>query len=75
MKDTEMALHWKKEVDAGKNIVIYDFDGPREDDGDVTCIEINEKMLKEKINDTRFPFGHGYIVAAFLAGIENSKFI
>ena len=56
MKDTEMALYWKKRVDEGENIVIYDFDGPRLSDGDVTCIQVNEKILQQKINDTRFPF-------------------
>ena len=28
MKDKEMAQFWKKEVELGKDIVVYDFDGP-----------------------------------------------
>ena len=27
------------------------------------------ELLREKLYDARFPFGHGYIVAAELAGI------
>jgi hypothetical protein len=34
------------------------------------CLEVTQEMLMEKINDTRFPFGHGYVVAAWLAGLE-----
>ena len=50
-----------------KDIVVYDFDGPRNPDG---CDEVSVDLLREKIEDTRFPFGHGYIVAGLLAGIE-----
>ena len=46
-----MALHLKKEVEQGKNIVIYDFDGPRKEDGSITCMEVTEDLLREKINE------------------------
>ena len=75
MKDKEMALHWKKMVEEGKNIVVYDFDGPRLEDGGVTCLEVTENMLREKINDITFPFGHGFVVAAYLADIDVQNFI
>lgn len=75
MKDKEMALYWKKEVENGKNVVVYDFDGPRNEDGSVTCLEVSLEMLQEKINYTRHPFGHGYIVAAWLKGIEPASYL
>ena len=56
--------------DMEKDIVVYDFDGPRNPDGGVRCDEVSVDLLREKIEDTRFPFGHGYIVAGLLAGIE-----
>ena len=56
----------------GEDVVIYDFDGPR---GSVTCIEVTLVSLIEKIEDGRFPFGHGYVVAAYLADIPIEEFI
>jgi len=75
MKEKEMALKWKETIHKGKDVVVYDFDGPRELDGSVTCVEVTVDLLKEKINDTRFPFGHGYVVASFLKNIELGEFI
>ena len=75
MIHTESAEMHKQRVENGINVVIYDFDGPRLEDGSVTCLEVTEELLREKINDVRFPFGHGYIVAAHLAGISLDKFI
>jgi len=75
MKEKEMALEWREKISKGKDVVVYDFDGPRELDGSVTCVEVTVDLLKEKINDTRFPFGHGYVVAAFLKNIELGEFI
>ena len=54
---------------SGKNIVIYDFDGPRLENRGVTCVEVTRELLHEKVHDTHFPFGHGYIVAAWLKGM------
>ena len=75
MKEKEMALEWREKVKSGKDVVVYYFDGPREEDGSVTCVEVTLELLKEKINDTRFPFGHGYVVASFLKNIELGEFI
>ena len=50
MKHKEMALFWKKEVENGKDVVVYDFDGPRLDNGEVTCIEITIDKLKQILN-------------------------
>ena len=58
----------------GHNLIIYDFDGPRKLDGTVTCLELTKELLIEKINDTRFPFGHGYVVAATIANIKPKEY-
>ena len=65
----EMLLYWIQQVQLGHDVTIYDFDGPRLEDGGVTCLEVTEELLIHKINDTRHPFGHGYVVASILAGI------
>ena len=70
MRVTEKAKEWQEKVENGTDVVIMDFDGPRTEDGGVQCLEVTKELLHEKLNDPRFPFGHGYIVAAFLAGIE-----
>jgi len=79
MKDSEMTAYWNAQLDKGTDIVIMDFDGPRipneNKDEQVTCVEVTEELLREKINDPAFPFGHGYVVAAHLAGIEPSQYI
>ena len=74
MKEKEMTLHWKKYVKEGNDIVIYDFDGPREKNGDLTCMEVTTELLRERINNTRFPFGHGYVVAAWLKDIHPEEY-
>ena len=51
-----------------ETVVVYDFDGPRLPDGTPTCLPLTRELLVEKINDTTYPFGHGYVVAALLAG-------
>lgn len=62
-------------VKSGKNVIVYDFDGPRDEVGNPICLEVNKKMLKKKINDTKYPFGHGYIIAGLLAGIRPKSYI
>ena len=75
VKEREMMTHWKKMLSEGHNIIVYDFDGPRTFDGGVTCIEITTDLLVEKINNTRFPFGHGYVVAGCIAGFDPSVYV
>ncbi len=74
IKDREMTLQWKKALEEGKNITIYDFDGPRTDEGGVTCLEVTEELLNEKIKDIKYPFGHGYVVACLISGIDINTF-
>ena len=72
IKDRERTLYWKKLLEDGQSITIYYFDGPRTEDKGVTCLELNEDLLRDKINDLKFPFGHGYIVGMILSGIDIS---
>jgi hypothetical protein len=75
IKDKEMALYWKGLVADGQDVAVYDYDGPRLIDGRETIKEVTMELLKEKINDTRFPFGHGYVVASYIAGHDISEVI
>ena len=75
VKDKPMTKFWQQKFNEGFNIVIYDFDGPRTDGGDVQCLKVTKDLLIDKINDTKFPFGHGYVVAATIAGISLDEFI
>ena len=36
IKDKEVSLHWKEEVEKGISLVVYYFDGPRLEDGSST---------------------------------------
>ena len=74
IKDNERINYWKNKL-KDYDLTIYDFDGPKNSNGEVTCLELSEELLIEKINDTKFPFGHGYIVAACIAGIPYEKYI
>lgn len=74
MTTTESAIRWRERVASGTPVVVYDFDGPRTSDGGVQCVELTKAVLVEKINDPRHPFGHGYIVAGWLAGIEPREY-
>ena len=69
-----MLQFYKDQIDQGRDVTIFDFDGPRTPEGDVLCLELTEDLLKDKINDTRHPFGHGYVVASIIAGIPIEKY-
>jgi hypothetical protein len=75
IKNKEMILHWRKMLKLGYNLIVYDFDGPRTINGDVICLELTKELLIEKINDTQFPFGHGYVVAACICDILPNMYI
>lgn len=61
----------KTRVDGGQSMMLLDFDEPREaPDG---C-EVNVDYLKAKINDPSVPFGHGYVLAGALLGINPSMY-
>ena len=81
MKDRKSAIELKKWVAEGNDVMVYDFDGPRfrkdktDKKGTVTTMEITVDNLRKKINDPEFPFGHGYIVAAWLKNILPEEYI
>lgn len=73
MKDSRSLAELRKvhETGAVPALVVYDFDGPRvSGTGENSIEELTVDLLKKKINDTEFPFGHGYVVAAAIAGIN-----
>ena len=75
IKNNPTTHYWQQQHQDGKHLVIYDFDGPRQPDGQVTCCELNLKLLREKILDTKHPFGHGYVIAATIANINPTQYI
>ena len=58
----------------GCDVVIEDFDGPRSADGLPQIARVTTALLHEKLNDATMPFGHGYVVAAALLGIELAEY-
>lgn len=57
---TEHFKKMKKMLSEGKNLQILEVDGPE------GGLDIDEKTIREKINDSSKPFGHGYTIAALL---------
>ena len=74
MHNRPSAIKLQEYVAEGKDIMIYDYDGPRNPDGSPATIKIDLDLLQEKINDPQFPFGHGYIVAAWLLQIRPEEY-
>jgi len=74
MKDRPSAIALRDYVASGKDVVVYDYDGPRNPDRSNSIMEVTVENLQEKINATDFPFGHGYIVAAWLKGITPDQY-
>lgn len=62
---TEHFKKMKKMLLEGKNLQILEVDGSE------GGLDIDEKTIREKINDTSKPFGHGYTIAALLLDGEN----
>ena len=60
----------KKLLDNGVNIMIIDGDGPPKNiypEG----LEITQENWNLMVEDTTYPFGHGYVVAGLLSGLLN----
>ena len=70
IKNTQSLKNLIEMRENGENIVIFDFDGPRKENGDNTFKEVTLEMLMEEINAVKFPFGHGYIVASAIMGMS-----
>jgi hypothetical protein len=75
IKDNECISQYQQSLQEGCNLAIYDFDGPRTEDGGVSCALLTEDLLIEKLNNPTHPFGHGYIVAATIAGISPDCYV
>lgn len=64
VRRTPAFISLKKQVDAGLSVQILDFD----------VIEgshlVTREFLHEQVNDPTKPFGHGYVIAGLLAGLE-----
>ena len=55
-----------------ENILILDLDGPSQDEYPEGALA-TEDFIWDKLNDPSAPFGHGYVVAAELSGIDMKK--
>lgn len=55
-------------------VVVFDLDGPRDAFGEMETVRVTPEMLRERIEDVRFPFGHGFVVAAMAAGIPAAAY-
>ncbi len=75
VKNREAITTARNQLKSGRDICVVDIDGPRADDGTPLCHEITLDYLKEKIDDEKFPFGHGYIVASLIAGIDYKNYV
>ena len=69
IRNREMIQYYKKMLDEGKSITLYDFDGPRMPDRSVMCLELTRELYDEKINYLDQPFGHVYVVGGVLTGL------
>lgn len=75
VKDNQTTQKWINKFKEGNNITIYDFDGTRDNDGNPICLEVTNELLCDKINDTKYPFGHGYVVSSIILGIDYMSYI
>lgn len=74
IENLELIQYYRNLLKTGKNIVVYDFDGPKDSEGKPICLELTLDLLIDKINDPTFPFGHGYLVASTIANIPKELY-
>jgi hypothetical protein len=53
IKDRARIHYYEQVLKSGRSITIYDFDGPRTEDGGVTCLELDLDLLRSKIQIKR----------------------
>ena len=70
VKDTKSLKELRDHISNGRNVVICGFDGPRNEDGTPTCEKVTKELLVNKIHYTKHPFGHEYVLAAEVVGID-----
>ncbi len=62
----------KQMLDEGVNIMILDIDGPPKELYP-TGLELNRENWDKMIDDPKYPFGHGWVVAALLANLQTDQ--
>lgn len=75
VKETQFFKNLKQKVDNGFVVNIVDYDGPKGPGDSLLTVKIDIDTLKERVNDPSQPFGHGYVIAALLVGIEPYMYI
>lgn len=75
VKDRDMVTFWKNKHQNNEDIIIYDLDGPRDNNNEPICLKLTKDLLKNKINDDNHPFGHGYIVGSIILDISYDEYI
>ena len=74
----QLALAVLRKIPDSVPIVIEDFDGPWKFLGDGTrapdLLPVTPETLHTFVNETRIPFGHGWVVASLLAGVEPRQY-
>ena len=74
IRDLPVIRAMRKEMEKGEKYMIVDNDGPPREDYP-NGMELSLENWRKMINDPSAPFGHGYVVAAVLAGFPESVFI
>ena len=69
-----MLTDLREQLREGTHIVVADYDGPRSAQGAPLCEEVTVGLLHDKLHDPAHPFGHGYLVAAEILGIEPAMY-
>ena len=75
IKNKQSVRDYREQLRRGKNIIVYDFDGPRTANGGLQCLPVELALYEEKISNTAHPFGHGYVVAGTIAGLLPDAYI
>lgn len=71
VKETPVFKALKKKVEEGMNIQILDYDAPNE--SQIVDVELLKRCVNENSPYGK-PFGHGYVLAGLLAGIEPDEY-
>tara|TARA_B100001540_G_scaffold66878_1_gene60252 strand:+ start:4912 stop:5571 length:660 start_codon:yes stop_codon:yes gene_type:complete len=73
VKTREMIIKLNNILDTGVSVIIFDFDGPFQNNKPIVE-EVTLELLENKINDISSPFGHGYVISAILSGIDHLQY-
>lgn len=76
-KETKEFEQLQTLLKAGKKLLILDVDGPKYTNKapfnkvDKGSIAVNKENIQMLLNDTTQPFGHGYVLAVYLLGMDH----